>query len=155
MLVTWYVDQNQHFLTYFAKNSLKIVSSYDYYFYSLCTFSMFKILRSRLHYDVIVTSYAGGCHLFWYQRKEETHSYTVVANIRVQNVYLRKCRGELQPTPPPPSENVLQKMARDSRRGLIKNILENVREIQCNVEVMRKTHCIFERFGSWRKIPCA
>ena len=60
--------------------------------YILCIFNMFEIFRSRLHYDVIVTSYAGGWYLFWYQWKEDTHSYTVVANKGIQDVYYRKSR---------------------------------------------------------------
>ena len=30
------------------------------------------------HYDVIVTSYINGWYLFWYQWKEDVHTYTLV-----------------------------------------------------------------------------
>ena len=30
IVVTWYVDYNEHFLTYFAKNSAKIACFYDF-----------------------------------------------------------------------------------------------------------------------------
>ena len=64
---------------------------------------MFKFLRSRLHYDVIVTSYVDGWYLFWYQWKEKTYSYTWVAN----NIYkvigrsLEKFHVGVATTPPP------------------------------------------------------
>ena len=81
----------------------------------LCLFfvyilNMFTILRLRLHYDVIVTSYADGWYLFWYQWIEEAPGYTFVANIRVQDVYHRKSRGGCNSSP---SEDVLQKMAQE------------------------------------------
>ena len=49
----------------------------------LCIYmlNMLKILRARLHYHAIVTSYENGRYLFWYQWKGETHSYALVANI--------------------------------------------------------------------------
>ena len=68
MLVTWYVDQNQHILTYFAKHSVKIACFYDFQpkidfcLFVVYIFNIVKILRAHLHYDVIVTSYADG----WY-----------------------------------------------------------------------------------------
>ena len=65
---------------------------------------MFKILRSRLHYDVIMTSYTVGWYLFWYQWIEKTHYYTLVANIRVCDVYYRN---------KPPPEDVLQKIPQE------------------------------------------
>ena len=69
------------------------------FFFFVYIFNMFKILRSCLHYDVRVTSNVDGWYLFWYQWKEETYSYTVVANIRVQDVYYRKSRWRLQQRP--------------------------------------------------------
>ena len=41
----------------------------------------FSILWARSHYDVIVTSYINGWYLFWYQWKEDVHTYTLVANL--------------------------------------------------------------------------
>ena len=35
---------------------------------------------ARSHYDVIVTSYINGLYLFWYQWKEDVHTYTLVVN---------------------------------------------------------------------------
>ena len=92
MLATRYVDQNQHFFNaYFTENSVKIACFYVAY--SLCIFSICSnFLRSRSHYDVKVTLYADGWYLFWYRWKEETHSYILLANIRVQDVYYRKSR---------------------------------------------------------------
>ena len=46
-----------------------------------------------------MTSYADGEYLFWYQQKEETQSYRVVANVRVYNVYYGKSRGGTTTTP--------------------------------------------------------
>ena len=37
--------------------------------------------RARSHYDVIVTSYINGLYLFWYQWKEDVHTYTLVVNL--------------------------------------------------------------------------
>ena len=54
---------------------------------------MFKILRSHLHYDVIVTSYADGWYLFWYHWKEQTHSYTLVANIGYRTFIIENPEG--------------------------------------------------------------
>ena len=89
---------------------------------------IFKILRSCLHYDVIMTSYdADGWYLFWYQWKKETHSFTVVANIRVQDVYYRKSKGGCNN---PPSEDVLQKLAQDfdRERGFKKEINKQIQQ---------------------------
>ena len=36
---------------------------------------------ARSHYDVIVTSYINGWYLFWYQWKEDVHTYTLVVNL--------------------------------------------------------------------------
>ena len=83
--------ENRMFLRFFSQNRFCL--------FFVFIFNMLKILRLRLHYDTIVTSYADGWYLFWYQWKEETHSYTVVANIRVQGVYYRKSRGGLQQPP--------------------------------------------------------
>ena len=33
------------------------------------------------HYDLIVTSYINGWYLFWYQWKEDVHTYTLVVNL--------------------------------------------------------------------------
>ena len=57
---------------------------------------------------LILPSYADGWYLFWYQWIEKTHSYTLVANIRVYDVYYRKSMVGVATTPPPPSEDVLQ-----------------------------------------------
>ena len=69
---------------------MKISCSYNFLAENrfLHIFNMFKILSSRLHYDVIKTSYVDGWYLFWDQWNEETHSYTVVANIRVSEAEL-------------------------------------------------------------------
>ena len=56
-------------------------------------FNMFKVLRARLHYDVIVTSYADEWYLFWYQWNEETHSYSVLANIRYRTFIIENLEG--------------------------------------------------------------
>ena len=57
--------KNRMFQWFFSQKSI--------FAYSLCIlFSiMFKLLRSLLHYDVIVTSYGNGWYLFWYQWKTE------------------------------------------------------------------------------------
>ena len=34
-----------------------------------------------LTYDIIVRSYINGWYLFWYQWKEDVHSYTLVVNL--------------------------------------------------------------------------
>ena len=36
---------------------------------------------ARSHYDVIVMSYINGWYLFWYQWKEDAHTYTLVVNL--------------------------------------------------------------------------
>ena len=36
---------------------------------------------ARSHYDVISTPYINGCYLFWYQWKEDVHTYTRVVNL--------------------------------------------------------------------------
>ena len=54
-----------------------------------------------------MTSYEDEWYLFWYQWKEETHSYTVVANIKEYDVYYRKSREGVA------TEDVLQKMAQE------------------------------------------
>ena len=41
----------------------------------------FSIFVARSHYDVIVTSYLNGLYLFWYQWKEDVHTYTLVVNL--------------------------------------------------------------------------
>ena len=74
---------------------------------------MFKILRSRLHYDVIVTSYEDGWYLFWYQWKEETHSYTLVASMRYRTFHIENQEGLQQPSP---SEDVLKKIPQEDER---------------------------------------
>ena len=71
------------FLTYFEKNSMKFACFCDF-------FSQKSIFV--LHYDVIVKSYTDKWYLFWYHCKEETHSCTLAANIRVYDEY-RKSRG--------------------------------------------------------------
>ena len=73
---------------------------------------MFKILRSRLHYDVIVTSYVDGWYLFWYQWKEETDSHTLVANIGYRTFIIENPGGGCN-NPPSPSKDVLQKMPQE------------------------------------------
>ena len=74
--------ENRMFLHFFSQKSI--------FAYSLCILSVIvnisKILRVRFHYDVIVTSYEDGGYFPWYQWKEETHSYTLVANITVYGV---------------------------------------------------------------------
>ena len=42
--------------------------------------------RACSHYDVIMTSYINGSDLFWYQWKEEVHSYTLVANLGLYDI---------------------------------------------------------------------
>ena len=48
-------------------------------FYAQMAISQFSLARS--HYDVIVTSYINGWYLFWYQWKEDVHTYTLVVNL--------------------------------------------------------------------------
>ena len=48
-------------------------------FYAYMAISQF--LWARSHYDVIVTSYINGWYLFWYQWKEDVHTYTLVVNL--------------------------------------------------------------------------
>ena len=56
------------FLWFLAKNHFCLFFVY--------IFNLFKILWSHLHYDIIMTSYADGWCLFWYQWKEETRLYS-------------------------------------------------------------------------------
>ena len=42
-----------------------------------------QFLWARSHYDVIVTSYINGLYLFWYQWKEDVHTYTRFSHYRV------------------------------------------------------------------------
>ena len=74
-------------------------------------FIMFKILRLHLHYDIIVTSCADGWYLFGYQWKEEIHIHVLLIGSKHKGVgwSLEKIQRGLHH--PPPSENVLQKMA--------------------------------------------
>ena len=39
------------------------------------------------NYDAFVMSYTGYLYFFWYVRKEETHSYTLVPNKHTSGVY--------------------------------------------------------------------
>ena len=48
------------------------------------------------HYDVIVRSYINGLHLFWYQWKEDVHTYTLVVNLGLYNLQYWS-RGLQQP----------------------------------------------------------
>ena len=41
----------------------------------------FLNFRGRAHIDVIVTSYINGWYLFWYQWKEDVHTYTLVVHL--------------------------------------------------------------------------
>ena len=94
MLVTWYVDKNHHFLTLKNRKKLHIYTRGSYLLaenqllpifmilgYSLCIMNFPEI--SRAHCDIVVTSYKDGWYLYWYQRQEETRSYTLVVNIRL------------------------------------------------------------------------
>ena len=69
---------NCMFLRYFSQKSI--------FAFSLCILSMIvniaKMSWARLHNDVLVTSYEDGW--FWYQWKEETHSYNCIGS---------KCNG--------------------------------------------------------------
>ena len=65
--------ENRMFLRFFSQKLI--------FAYSLCIFSiiMFKILRSRLHYDVIVSNMqTDGIWYQWKKKKKETHSYTAL-----------------------------------------------------------------------------
>ena len=53
MLVTWYVDWNKRFLTYFAKHPVKKICLFFVY---IVIVYISKISRARIHYDVNVTS---------------------------------------------------------------------------------------------------
>ena len=72
----------------FSKKPMKIAFIHDFlrkkinfclYFTHKMTISRF--LRACPIYDVIVTSYIYGWYLFWYQWKEDIHSYTLVVNL--------------------------------------------------------------------------
>ena len=41
----------------------------------------FSIFVGSSHYDVIVKSYINGWYLFWYQWKEDVHTYTLEVNL--------------------------------------------------------------------------
>ena len=66
---------------------MKIACFYDFLrknqflpiFYSQMAISQFSWALS--HYDVKVTSYINGWYLFWYQWKEDVHTYTLVVNL--------------------------------------------------------------------------
>ena len=49
------------------------------YFTHKMGISQFSWVRSQ--YDIIVTSYINGWYLFWYQWKEDVHTYTLVVNL--------------------------------------------------------------------------
>ena len=49
------------------------------YFTHKMTISQFS--RACLHYDVMVTSYISDWYLFWYQLKEDVHTYTLVVDV--------------------------------------------------------------------------
>ena len=66
--------RKSHVLTIFY---VKII--FCLYFTHKMAISQFSWARS--HYDVIVTSYISGWYLFWYQRKENVHTYTLVVNL--------------------------------------------------------------------------
>ena len=48
---------------------------------------------ARSHYDVIVTSYINGYYLFWYQWKEDVHTYTLVVNLGYMTFSIDNPRG--------------------------------------------------------------
>ena len=63
---------------------MKIAYFYDFYvkinFFLYFTHKMAisQFSRARSRYEVIVTSYIDGWYLFWYQWKEDVHTYTLV-----------------------------------------------------------------------------
>ena len=75
------------FLTYFAKNPMKIECFYDFLrknqFLPIFAYKMAisQFSWARSHYVVIVMSYINGWYLFWYQWKEDVHTYTLVVNL--------------------------------------------------------------------------
>ena len=73
-LVTCYVDYHdysEHFLSYCVKDIVKIALSFilaekrflPILFFYIIIVNMFKLLRPRLHYDVILTSHEDGLYL--------------------------------------------------------------------------------------------
>ena len=58
-----------------------------------------KFPRARWLYDITVTTYEVQWYSFWYQWKEEIHTYTLVANIGVSGVPYRKSREGVATTP--------------------------------------------------------
>ena len=77
-----------------------------------------QFLWARSHYDVIVTSYINGWYLFWYQWKEDVHTYTLVVNLGLYDLQDLIIQGVLQQ--PPLRKICLGKPLRITR---VKNIL--------------------------------
>ena len=59
------------------------------------------ILRFGHVYDITVTSYVGCLYLFWYEWKEETHSYTMVPIRHIWGVHFSNSREGVVTIPPP------------------------------------------------------
>ena len=64
---------------------------------------------ARSHYDLIVTSYINGWYLFWYQWKEDVHTYTLVVNLGLYDLSIDNpeggCNNPLQKIGKNPQDN--------------------------------------------------
>ena len=79
---------------FYPKKTVKIACFYDFFIRKPIFFLFQAILyvhdefsrnfEGALKYDVLVTSYQDGWYFRWYQWKEDTNSYTLVANTRVK-----------------------------------------------------------------------
>ena len=63
---------------------MKITCVYDFLWFTQNDY--FLIFEGVLTYDVILRLYINGWYLFWYQWKEEVHSYTLVANLGLYDI---------------------------------------------------------------------
>ena len=59
---------------------LRLLTKDRFCLFSVYIFNMFKILRARLHYKVMVTPYRDGWYLFWNQLKKETHDFIYIGS---------------------------------------------------------------------------
>ena len=116
---------------------------------NFCLYFTHKIIISQFswahsHYDVIVTSNINGWYLFWYQWKEDIHTYTMVVNLGLYDLQYGYSRGGLQQ---PPSENRFGKTRRITRVKVLRGY-RGVRLFSCIALAIR------HEYLHWKKSKC-
>ena len=112
----FFCQKAHHGCQWIGKHIIVVCSVFTFFYVEInfCLRFMHKMaisqfLWARSHYDVIVTSYIIGWHLFWYQWKEDVHTYTLVVKLGLYDLQYWWSGGGLQQ---PPWENMLGKTLR-------------------------------------------